>query len=543
MCSSEEPDVSTPVLGQSDQLLQIDQGFDESAENVPLERIGSTIYVHSANSGSPVTPVNQNLSDYLPALHRGNFQFSGDRINLDENLPNLNKSESQDSGLQSENVSTSDTITVDAVPLTTHDTGGATSVVSPSGDEGCDRRGITLEHSSLRRDATQSVEELTSSLDDSKWISDSDDNNVCLKSCCSLESGGVSHMCREIIDNLVDDVVTYNSYGVSLDTKSNSGGSEITRQFSWQYNVQFAIPQISVSDQELHHDSNSVSSESTLSDPGQRDHFTDSVLDTLAHLSDAPDGEDVLSSRSEVQDTSSAAPKFSLVSDSSTDDLQETQTILNTCDTQSPPDYLSSTLKENSDLNNVQKDSNTSENVSVSTNNEVVVSVGTADEATASTSTNSEVMSSKRTNVEAGASTSRSNIVTASTSTAHVTTSTSTVNEVSASAGTNTEVNASSNSNNEVTASSRINKEVTELLESSLQSVSSQTNSQNGSVGRKRHRRRGSLERIHCKTGSQNAESGDITLEIPRIQRLRYTENMAAGRSVGGDCDCERGSW
>ena len=461
LCSCEEPDVSTPVLGQSEQLLQIDQGFDEGADHVPLEGIGSTILVHSANSGSPVTPVNQDLSDYLPNLAspttpRGNFQFSGDGLNLDEDLSPLNKSESQDSGLHSENVSTSDTITVDAVSLTARDTGSAIGTVLPPSDEGCDRRETTHQSNTLRRDTTESVEELTLSLDESKWGNDSNEN-ACLKSCCRLEDGGVSHMCREIIEELVDDVVTLNNYGGSLDTKMNSNGNEITRQFSWQYNVQFAIPQISVSDQEIDNvdrDSNSLSSGSTLSDLGLRDHFTDDVLDSLANLSDVQISENLPNSRSEVLESASVIPKCSVEAGTSTADLRENDAILSTCDIQSPPNTLSTTLTGSHDLNVIQNHLNFSE-----------------------------------------------------------------------------------------VASGSANTEVTDLLDAGLQTVSSQTVNQNGHMRHKKsskHRRQGSLERIHCKTGPQNTDSGDRPLEIPRIQRLRYTESVASGRSANYDCDCEK---
>ena len=494
LCSSEEPEVSTRVLGQSDHLLQVDQGFDES--HVPLEGIGATIYVHSANSGSPVTPVNQESNDYLPdraspTLH-ANFQFSGDRIHLDENVSSLNKSESQDSGLQSENVSTSDTIPVDSMPLNSHDVIGATGVVAPPCDESCDTRGITLSSATSGREIAESVEELTTSLEDAKWVTDSDDSTACLKSCCSLESGGVNHMCREIIDELVDDVVTSSTYGSSVDNKVNSSGSEIMRQFSWQYNVQFAIPQISVSDQELARESNSLSDDSNSSDLGQQENFTDGVINTLAHMSESSGS----NSTSEVPDLSSKPPKFRIGSVNSVDDLDTKDSALNSCDTQTPSDDLSNTVTDDGD-GVVQKSSKPSETIKAGSNKQVSSLSSVTEEQTASTSTASEM--------------------------------TSATNEVTSTPSA-------------VTSAS---SEVTDLLGVSLKNVSSQTSSQNGNQRLRklsRQRRQGSLERIHCRTGSQTTDSGEVVLEIPRIQRLRYTE-MAAGRSPGPSnsvCDCEK---
>ena len=538
LCTSEEPEVSTPNHGQSDHLLQVDQGFDESHENVPLEGIGAAIYVHSANSGSPVTPVNQEINSFIPDHSSPNlltnFQFSSDRIHLDENVSLLNKSESQDSGLQSENVSTSDTIPVDTVPLNSHDViGGATSVVAPSSDESCDTRGITSSAAS-GREITESVEELTISLEDAKWVTDSDESATCLKSCCSLESGGVSHMCREIIDDLVDDVVTFSTYGSSLDNKMNSSGSEIMRQFSWQYNVQFAIPQISVSDQELARQSNSLSGDSNSSDLGQQDHFTDNVIETLALMSESSES----NSLSEVPDTSSKPPKFRIGSDNSVDDLDTQVSALNSCDTQTSSNDLTNTVVLDISENVVQNSSRPSETASASSNNQVSLLDNIIDDQTASTSTASEItrtvseitrLSDEITTLANGITSSTSEI----TSSASGITSTANQTTHSASEKTKTTSPVTSTSN-----------EVTDLLDVSLRSVSSQTSSQNGNPRLRkasRQRRQGSLERIHCRTGSQPTDSGEVLLE-PRIQRLRYTE-MAAGRSPGpsgGVCDCEK---
>ena len=595
LCSSEEPEVSTPNHGQSDHLLQVDQGFDESHENVPLEGIGAAIYVHSANSGSPVTPVNQEIDDLItdhssPNL-LANLQFSSDRIHLDDNVSFLNKSESQDSGLQSENVSTSDTIMVDTVPLNSHDViGGATSLVAPSGDENCDTRGITVTSAASGREITESVEELTISLEDAKWVTDSDESAACLKSCCSLESGGVSHLCREIIDDLVDDIVTFSTYGSSLENKVNSSGSEIMRQFSWQYNVQFAIPQISVSDQELARQSNSLSGDSTSSDLVPQENFTDSVIDTLARLSDSSES----NSLSEVPNSSSKPPKFRIGSDNSVDDLDTPVSALNTCDTQTSSNNLKDTVVEDVGENVVRSSSRPSVTVSDSSNNRICLLNNSIDEMTASTSTAGEITGSASETVSstgeitnsASEITNSSSEITSSngettnsaskiaSSTGEITNSssetidsasgiTSVSNQITHSASDKTKTTSSVTSTSSVlTSTSSIlastssilastssilastSNEVTDLLDVSLRSVSSQTSSQNGNPRLRkasRQRRQGSLERIHCRTGSQTADTGEVLVE-PRIQRLRYTE-MAAGRSPGpsgGVCDCDK---
>ncbi|XP_052772288.1 lateral signaling target protein 2 homolog [Mya arenaria] len=132
LCSCEEPDVPTPALvsqsdallhagGQSEVLLQVDQGFHEGGEGiVPVDAISLDINDSSPLSGSPRTPVNQmnsepDFAQISPCSTLvDEFNSSGmddNRLNL-----NLNKSESQDSGLHSENVSTSDTVTVDSPP-------------------------------------------------------------------------------------------------------------------------------------------------------------------------------------------------------------------------------------------------------------------------------------------------------------------------------------------------------------------------------------------------------------------------------------------
>lgn len=541
LCSSEEPEVSTPNHGQSDHLLQVDQGFDESHENVPLEGIGAAIYVHSANSGSPVTPVNQEINDFVPDHSSpnllANFQFSSDRIHLDENVSLLNKSESQDSGLQSENVSTSDTIPVDTVPLNSHDViGGATSMVAPSSDESCDTRGITSSEAS-GREITESVEELTISLEDAKWVTDSDESATCLKSCCSLESGAVSHMCRELLDNLVDDVVTFSTYGSSLDSKMNSSGGEIMRQFSWQYNVQFAIPQISVSDQELARESNSLSGDSNSSDLGQQDNFTDNVIETLARLSDSSES----NSLSEVPGTSSKPPKFRIGSDNSVDEIDTQVSALNSCDTQTSNDLSNTVVADISE--NVQNSSRPSETALATSNDQLTSLDNSIDDQTAS------ISAAVETSITVGEIASSVNEITNSanriaTSEASSSASgiTGTNNQSTHSASEKTKTTSPvTRKSSEVTSTSN---EVTDLLDVSLKSVSSQTNGQNGNPRLRkasRQRRQGSLERIHCRTGSQPTDSGEVLLE-PRIQRLRYTE-MAAGRSPGPSgnvCDCEK---
>lgn len=122
MCSAEEPDKILSEPEQKDESLQVDPGFDEEAEpstSSTLTDIARCLEQEviqiSDNSDDLVTPdqerlrvLNLPLEDYSPT------NTLVDSLEEPESLnSSLNKSESRDSGLQSENVSTSDTVMCD----------------------------------------------------------------------------------------------------------------------------------------------------------------------------------------------------------------------------------------------------------------------------------------------------------------------------------------------------------------------------------------------------------------------------------------------
>lgn len=122
LCSAEVPDKILSEPEQKDESSQVDPGFDEEAEpstSSTLTDIARCLEQEviqiSDNSDDLVTPdqerlgvLNLPLEDYSPT------NTLVDSLEEPESLnSSLNKSESRDSGLQSENVSTSDTVMCD----------------------------------------------------------------------------------------------------------------------------------------------------------------------------------------------------------------------------------------------------------------------------------------------------------------------------------------------------------------------------------------------------------------------------------------------
>lgn len=343
LCSSEEPEVSTSsaVGNQSDSLLQIDQGFHEGGEGiVPLDSIVSNILVHSASSGSPVTPVNF----YPEVLDFGQLSPSSTIVNelseseLEDGC--LNKSESQDSGLQSENVSFSDTVAPAAPPVVSHDVDGTTqctdSLVEGAtshtvGTEKDIKKIVTKVDKNFSIKSTgkegKDICDVVNSCGNTELSSDMVSEKTLVESCIHIdETSEVRHLCRDIVDEIVINAVhdsegacdnkTENSAVVTgdsiaentvevndheneksdVDAHLNAVVHGVNRQFSWQYNVQFALPQLSLTDHDSadRQSSGSFSSDSTISeDAGQQASVSDFVLETLANMNKSRDSNSV----------------------------------------------------------------------------------------------------------------------------------------------------------------------------------------------------------------------------------------------------------
>lgn len=345
LCSSEEPEVSTSsaVGNQSDSLLQIDQGFHEGGEGiVPLDSIVSNILVHSASSGSPVTPVNF----YPEVLDFGQLSPSSTIVNelseseLEDGC--LNKSESQDSGLQSENVSFSDTVAPAAPPVVSHDVDGTTQCTD-SLVEGATSHTVGTEKdikkivtkvdknfsikSTGKESKSKGICDVVNSCGNTELSSDMVSEKTLVESCIHIdETSEVRHLCRDIVDEIVINAVhdsegaydnkTENSAVVTgdsiaentvevndheneksdVDAHLNAVVHGVNRQFSWQYNVQFALPQLSLTDHDSadRQSSGSFSSDSTISeDAGQQASVSDFVLETLANMNKSRDSNSV----------------------------------------------------------------------------------------------------------------------------------------------------------------------------------------------------------------------------------------------------------
>ncbi|KAL3863867.1 hypothetical protein ACJMK2_005594 [Sinanodonta woodiana] len=274
LSSTDEPDLLSSPEAHAEHFSQIDQGFDEGSQEhqSAVEYVSSLlgndntpILVHSPNSGSPVTPVNQMTQTLLTMSNSPSVMTI---VDLGESLNeltcsehddmdvilNLNKSESHDSGLHSENVSTSDTVTLEA------------GLVNSSCDNNLDtvhNKRTSSDCSYDEREAAMSGWNGASGMDDS-WISE----GACLKSCCRPEiDSGVHKMCRGIVESVLDNVFE----SADLPGSVSNSPPPYVRHISWQYNVQFEIPRISVSNREIcsqtdasGHETGSLSSDGTI---------------------------------------------------------------------------------------------------------------------------------------------------------------------------------------------------------------------------------------------------------------------------------------
>ncbi|WAR21492.1 LST2-like protein, partial [Mya arenaria] len=392
--SCEEPDVPTPALvsqsdallhagGQSEVLLQVDQGFHEGGEGiVPVDAISLDINDSSPLSGSPRTPVNQmnsepDFAQISPCSTLvDEFNSSGmddNRLNL-----NLNKSESQDSGLHSENVSTSDTVTVDSPPAVAleHDspltcvrtatsdsrlnstntvTVDSPSSVSPEHDSPptcvktatSDSRlnsaetvmdnsppAVELDHDSQlasvrtassdsRLNSAGTGTQATEAEHFSKDQTTCDTENICDKdtdgdsdeadSVCERDVEGTANSSYDVGDckpvnekqsEISEDPLVKSSAEDTvgeISSESSSHPTGVARQFSWQYNVQFALPHISLNqDPDMDRQSSgSFSSDSTVSEAGHiGESVSDFVIETLANMNMGTDRSRTQSSQS-----------------------------------------------------------------------------------------------------------------------------------------------------------------------------------------------------------------------------------------------------
>ncbi|KAL4231323.1 Lateral signaling target protein 2 [Mactra antiquata] len=320
LCSNEEPEVtgSTSVGSQVETMLQVDQGFHEVVASS-----NSNILVHSPSSGSPVTPVN------LDPMENPFNQISPTSTIVEDlshsdneaSFMNLNKSESQDSGLQSEIVSTSDTVLSDCPPVVSHDCDGASgitkSVNEQTADDGLDtkERGINNTQSittedNLHCDNTvngnqKNVSETSKSVKTN--VDDDDDDDYGNDDC------DIKQLCVDILDEIIINAVHYSESASDLldktsdtsasadkdldsaqqtsETDSNNQAS-VSRQYSWQYNVQFALPQLSLNDADVteRRSSGSFSSDSTISECTgiASDSVSEFVIESLANMNVTP---------------------------------------------------------------------------------------------------------------------------------------------------------------------------------------------------------------------------------------------------------------
>lgn len=367
LCSSEEPEVttSTAVGTSQSEIFPIDQGFHEGGEGiVPLDLVGLNLSEHSSGSSSPVTPLavapdGFNLDQLSPCSTvvedlLGNLSHSSEG---DEG--SLNKSESQDSGLQSENVSTSDTMLADCPPAVSHDIEGATGCKVTPGEES-KKNEKELEDVKRNKDTVDRCVGKCDKNDDG--ISKTDGESSVSDERCNDTSETeqeIKKACRELIDEIVINAVHYleganarvadktelaeasgncsvhstdetvqildkvrvsnsklEKTGVEKseieelednvknpeeikgqasdevecpfeDDQASTETPGVSRQYSWQYNVQFARPQLSLSDPDAsdRQSSESLSSDSTLSEgAAPTTSVTDFVIETLANM-------------------------------------------------------------------------------------------------------------------------------------------------------------------------------------------------------------------------------------------------------------------
>lgn len=247
LCSSEDSE-KTMVQSHSDESSQTDPSLENIVDSsTSSDRTSLSISIQNleeegielASGESLVTPVATVQDLAIGSLHLSESHDTEEDVESQDirNLESsakamcLNKSESRDSGLHSENASTSDTISSEPQ-----------SVISKNGKLCSCEENVTA-------DDTQNASEL----------------GEISKSCRHCRNEGicdeVSEVCNDIVNQVVDS---------ALDTcLTLTNGGRYSRQSSWQYNVNIEIPRSSVSDlpsmdQETE-SSNSDSSTCTLS--------------------------------------------------------------------------------------------------------------------------------------------------------------------------------------------------------------------------------------------------------------------------------------
>ena len=252
LCSSEESE--KPIQTCTDESSQTDQSLEGGIEpstshslpplDISLQELDDDVMESNSSPTSPITPVapmqaltfHGNCSLVLSESHdtETNQDESHDEtltchsVEVSHRNPSLNKSESRDSGLHSENVSTSEMISCEA-----------NSVISEDATCAC-------------------IESISADKNH-----DSDDVEGFCPNCHKIvqcDENAVESMCSNIINHVVDD---------ALDTCLNlTNAGRYSRQTSWQYNMNIEIPRNSELAQEDDHEiasSNSDSSTCTLS--------------------------------------------------------------------------------------------------------------------------------------------------------------------------------------------------------------------------------------------------------------------------------------
>jgi hypothetical protein len=271
----------------------------------------------------------------------------------------LNKSESQDSGLQSENVSNSDIVLPGGLPLVSHDLNVAHCTKSE------DAAGVGLKYVKSEKETGICENENTESVINENSSKQSETDNICDKTDCCEHSGCTSksrlsdqsgvesgcsvgevseirHLCEEIVaetvnnavhysdsecdktpnqsvatafdDDIEDDTIEVSDVTDDADSQSDTVGAGISRQYSWQYNVQFALPQLSLTDHDMadRQSSGSFSSDSTVSeDTGQPGSVSDFVIETLANMNRTSDSMTLVPSDQTLTLYSSLSPQRS----------------------------------------------------------------------------------------------------------------------------------------------------------------------------------------------------------------------------------------
>ncbi|KAK3096025.1 hypothetical protein FSP39_022080 [Pinctada imbricata] len=222
LCSSEESD-KTMVQSHSDESSQTDASLENLVDSRESPVTPMATMLDLTISGFPM-PESHETEDERESKLKGDEDSS-------VKATCLNKSESTDSGLHSENASTSDTIS-------------------------CEPQSVISKNSSL----CSCMENVSADDTDTENASGSGEFSESCR-CCKRKGmqDEVSEVCSDIVHQVVDS---------ALDTcLTLTNGGRYSRQSSWQYNVNIEIPRSSVSDIEDQErgSSNSDSSTCTLS--------------------------------------------------------------------------------------------------------------------------------------------------------------------------------------------------------------------------------------------------------------------------------------